>query len=300
MNLQGDLPAKLLAWAVPVCPFFLQPVFVVGYAFLFFVIAREARNAVRENLEALEPDESSAGLWWKSYLVILNFAWTCVDTERAREEKETLSWRIEGGAHFDEAAALASGFIVLTAHMGSYDVAAAVFAEKFGRKVKAVRAPEPTEELQAFRKVELEGQAGDSLSIAYNTSDGFLGIDLIRALSDGNAVAIQGDRVLFDVAPARCRLTSGAVLRVPKGPFALAMAARVPMIPVFVLRTGPSQFRIVCGKLFSCTRTGRDKDAGIRAAIQEWAASLEPVILENSTQWFVFEEAFEEAKGGWR
>jgi lauroyl/myristoyl acyltransferase len=292
LRLQSDLLPKFLAWAVPACPFFLEPVLVTAYTALFWAVAAGPRRAVQANLRALHPEMSAIGQRWGSFRVFLNFAWTCVDAERARNGAAGFHWQVDGAERFDAAAELDSGLLLLTAHMGNYDVAAAAFADRFGKKVHAVRAPEPTAELQNFRQSELARNAGDSLSIAYNTKEGLLGIDLIRALSDGEVVAIQGDRVMFDVSPTSCPFGESVRLRVPVGPFVLAMTARVPILPLFVIRVGMRRYRIVCGEMFHCVRTSRDKQADLDRAVTHWGKVLQGIVRPHWDQWFVFEFAF--------
>ncbi|MCB1094293.1 MAG: hypothetical protein KDN22_01820 [Verrucomicrobiae bacterium] len=296
LRLQSDLLPRFLAWAVPACPFFLEPVLVTAYTALFWAIAAPPRRAVQSNIRALHPEMAAPAVWWGSVRVFLNFAWTCVDAERARGGAGAFHWEVEGVERFDQAAELDSGLLLLTAHMGNYDIAAAAFADRFGKKVHAVRAPEPTEELQDFRRAELARSTGDSLAIAYNTAEGLLGIDLIRALSNGEVVAIQGDRVMFDVSPTLCQLhedADKARLRVPIGPFVLAMTARVPILPLFIVRTGLRSYRILCGEMFDCLRTSRDKQADLDRAVAHWGSVLGNVVRPNWDQWFVFESAFE-------
>lgn len=296
LRLQSDLWPRFLAWAVPACPFFLEPVLVTIYTVIFWAVAAPPRRAVQENLLALHPETSRWRRTWGSFRVFLNFAWTCVDAERARSGTRGFHWEIDGAERFDAAAEIDTGLLLLTAHMGNYDVAAAAFADRFKRKVHAVRAPEPTEELQAFRRAELARTSGDSLSIAYNTTEGMLGIDLIRALNNGEVVAIQGDRVMFDVSPTLCPFgpedDSNVRLRVPFGPFVLAMTSRVPILPLFILRTGMRRYRIVCGEMFHCVRTGRDKQVDLDRAVAHWGAILQGVVRPHWDQWFVFEPAF--------
>ena len=292
LRLEGDLLPRILAWAVPHCPFYLEPILIAGCTTVFFAIAAGPRRAVQENLAAIHPGASRVRLCVQSFQVFWNFAWTCVDGERARSGDRAFRWEIVGREHFDAAADTDKGLIVLTAHMGSYDVAAAAFAEKFGRKVHAVRAPEPTEALQEFRKSELAESAGDSLEIAYNAPGALLGVELVRALNEGEAVAIQGDRVMFDVAPIACPFLNRHI-RIPKGPFVLAMLGKVPLIPIFILRDGISRYRIVCKEAFECQRVRRDRDGPIEKAAARWCAQLELVVVENWDQWFVFEPAFE-------
>ena len=56
-------------------------------------------------------------------------------------------------------------------------------------------------------------------------------------------MAIQGDRVTGEISflPAT---VFGKATRVPAGPFALALAARVPIYPVFVVRLGRRRYRL--------------------------------------------------------
>ena len=298
LRLQGDFWHRFLAWAVPACPFFLVPVFVTANTLIFWLVAGPQRRAVQSNLRALRPEFTYWQLRRGSFRVFLEFAWTCVDSERASESTHGFRWQVEGVEHFDRASEGKGGLLVLTAHMGSYDVAAAVFADHFGRKVHAVRAPEPSEELQEFRKSELARTAGDSLRIAYNTKEGMLGIDLVRALNDGEAVAIQGDRVMFEVSPTECPIDERSLARLPVGPFVLAMTARVPIVPLFVLRTGPMSYRILCRESFECRRTGRDKQADLNRAIGQWCGVLMSVVRKHWSQWFVFEPAFRVASEG--
>ena len=52
----GDLPTQfLLNHALRVVPWFLEPVLVGGWTFLFFLIARNQRLAVAGNLRVLHP-----------------------------------------------------------------------------------------------------------------------------------------------------------------------------------------------------------------------------------------------------
>jgi len=292
LRLQGDLFPRLLAWAVPHCPFYLEPILIAGYTLVFFAMAATPRRAVQANLAVIDPSAPRLRLAFRSFRVFWNFAWTCVDGERARSGDTAFRWDIIGRERFDSAAEPGRGLIVLTAHMGNYDVAAAAFAKKFGRKVHAVRAPEPTAALQEFRRAELTESAGDSLEIAYNAPGGLLGVELVRALHAGEAVAVQGDRVMFDVSPIACRF-GGRQIRIPKGPFVLAMLGGVPLIPIFILRAGISRYRIVCMDAFECRRARGDREGPIAEAAARWCSDLESIVTENWHQWFVFEPAFE-------
>jgi predicted LPLAT superfamily acyltransferase len=80
----------------------------------------------------------------------------------------------------------------------------------------------------------------------------------------------------------------------PAGPFALAMAARVPIYPVFVMRRGRRRYRLVSGKPIRVERRSRNRDVDLQLAIDEWARDLEQVIRAGWFQWFTFEPYSEE------
>ncbi len=193
------------------------------------------------------------------------------------------------------------GAILLTAHMGNYDVAAPLFAKKLSRPLNAVRAPERLAETQEWMERELASQKSDHYRIRYNKSDRLLGLELAQAIGRGEIVAIQGDRVLFDVAPLAMTVypaggESGHAHRfqVPKGPFVLAQVTGAPIYPVFILRTGWRRYRILALPAFHCQAESRDRDAAIDRAARHWVDEiLLPVVRRHWAQWFVFEPAFE-------
>ena len=56
--------------------------------------------------------------------------------------REEFAYEIIGAKWLEQLGA-APNAIVLTAHMGNYDLGAALFAQKFNREIRMVRAPEP-------------------------------------------------------------------------------------------------------------------------------------------------------------
>jgi predicted LPLAT superfamily acyltransferase len=75
----------------------------------------------------------------------------------------------------------------------------------------------------------------------------------------------------------------------PAGPFALAMAARVPIYPLFILRIGRRRYRLLTCSPIEVRRTGRDRDEDIQKAIDAWSQQLESVIRASWFQWFTFD-----------
>jgi predicted LPLAT superfamily acyltransferase len=292
-RLGGDMLARMQDWGVRHCPFYLEYVLVFFYTTFFFLISLSPRRSVMANLAVLVPGSSRAANFLRAFRVYINFAWSMIDTARARLDPDAIDWDIAGLENFAEIGSLASGAIVITAHMGSYDLAAPVFARRFPRKLNAVRAPEREVRLQDYVEGQRRALESDAFSIRYNRPGNMLGIELAQALAAGEIVAIQGDRLLSGVAALDARL-NGYRYPVPKGPFALAAATGCPLYPVFVLRVGWRHYRIMVGKRIDAGRRPRDtaRDAGVHRAVNAWTNALHGVLREHWSQWFVFESAF--------
>lgn len=294
----GDFPTRAMNWGVRRCPLYLEPIFIAVYTFLFWLACARPRHAIAANLAVVFPRSSRLANQFRALRVFWNFANSCVDAATVEAEGDVIDWEIVGTENFQALAESPRdrGAVILSAHMGNYDVAAPVFAKRFRRRVHAVRAPERLAHTQAMRERNhpSPGASEDDLRIAYNTGHNFLGIDLIEALVAGDAVALQGDRILFGVSPLPATLC-GAPVRFPKGPFTLALAAKVPIYPLFIIRTGRRRYQVRVEQPFACERLhsdGRDKNPALNRAASEWAGVLEPLVRRHWHQWFVFEPVF--------
>ncbi len=294
----GDLWTRYLNWGVSQHAWYLQVIHAVLYTVFFFVLCRNQRRAVQSNLAVLRPGRSRAALLGDALAVFWNFAWAIIDTARHRVVPGEIEWEIEGGEHFEALRNEPGGAIILTAHMGSYDLAGDFFAERFGRPVHAVRAPERNPELQAMRERELSQRQTPGYGVHFNTPGSMLGLTLAQALGRGEIVAIQADRMLFDIAGMEVDW-HGLRLMLPRGPFVLARAAGCPMFPLFVIRTGRCSYRVrVEAPLERCFRSSGQRDGGIRECAGLWMERLGAVIERHRKQWFVFEPLLRRVKHG--
>lgn len=284
----GDLPARLLRHGLRVVPWFLEPALIGGWTLIFFAIAKPQRRAVAGNLRALYPDWGA----WRGRLgawqVFWNFALTYVDAQRCESGTGAVDWAVEGLAELEDLAKRKEGCIILTAHMGNYDIAAPVFASRFSRTLYTVRAPEREPETQRLREQEIQRKEAlnPNFRTLYNEEGGHLGIELSRLLAEGNIVAVQGDRVLFDVSPMDVEVEPGLTMRLPKGPLFLTRATGAPCFPLFIIRDGWRRYRVVV--LPEIQLPPRKRGADDEAA-KVWAATILKVVRKNWRQWYVFE-----------
>ena len=273
---------QFLRWAVINVPPWIEPAIIAFWSALFLLWANGRRSLMR-NLSVILPGSTALANFFRCYRVFWNFAWTLSDTGRLRETRVIPAWELEGREHL-EALQSGGGAILLTAHMGSYDLGAHLFAEVSGRRIVMVRAPEVDPQTRQFEEERLPGE----IEIQFNTDGGALALDLLHAVREGAIVAIQGDRMAGAISGLPATLFGKAV-QVPAGPFALAMTARVPIYPIFVVRRGWRRYRLRAATPIEIVRS-RDRDADFAAAARVWTATLEQVIRDAWQQWFEFEE----------
>jgi lauroyl/myristoyl acyltransferase len=284
----GDLPTRLLIHALQVTPWFLEPVLIIAWTGLFFTIARDQRRAVAANLRALHPHwrawRSRIGAWQ----VFWNFAVTYVDAMRCDTGTGGIDWSIDGLAAMDELSHRSDGCIILTAHMGNYDIAAPVFSSRFKRTLYAVRAPEREPETQKIREEEIRRKEEQypCFKSLFNREGSHLGVELARLLAEGNIVAVQGDRVIFDVSPMVVEVAPGLRMTLPKGPLFLARATGAPCYPLFITRDGWRRYRITVMPVLKLPARVRGDDPVVT---EIWARAIFDFTRQHWKQWFVFE-----------
>lgn len=293
-SVYGDIWMRYLGWGARHCPSFFEPLFIALYTVVFFFVARRQRRAISRNLSVLLPGSSALANYFRAFRVFWNFAWTIADAARVQDGQDVIAWEVDGIGNFQHLAAETGGIIILTGHMGNYDVAAPLFGQRFQRKLHAVRIPEKHAALQAYMEETRDRRQSGTYQIHYNRPGNLLALELAQALSRQEMVAIQGDRVMENVAamevPFRDRF-----FRLPKGPFVLALASHAPVYPLFVIRLGWRRYRVQLFPALPVPVNPRDREASMRQLAEKWCGILTLVARQHWQQWFVLEDAFRDA-----
>lgn len=286
---RGVFWRQYLDWALLNVPFYLQPILLFLMTILFFVFGPVTRETVH-NLAFVLPGSSRIANYLRAFRVLHNYAWTITEATHYKLTKDDYAYEIVG-AEYLEQLGQAKGAIVLTAHMGNYDLGAALFARKFDREIKMVRAPEP-DELSGRHLDESLAQTGaGAVKVAYNRGGAMLSFDLLNALRAGEIVSIQGDRTMEGAANVEGRLFGQPAL-LPSGPFTLALVAQAPIFPLFIVRAGYRSYKIVVSEPIALARAEHSREAAITAGAAAWCAVLEGMISQHWDQWFAFGPIF--------
>lgn len=277
---------RLHLLAARILPEPLKRVLVAGFAGAFFCALPGVRRAVGHNLQiVLGP----AG-WWRrqrrAWRVVHGFSWCLTERYEQFVPGVAIESRVENRAAWDRLVAREQGFVLVTAHMGGWEMGSTLPATAADTDLHLVREPELDERSQAFVEELLAGLGGPRYHTHFARGELELGLELLDALRGGGIVALQGDRPRSggDVIPGQ---VFGHPYSFPRGVPMLARLAEVPLLPVFVLREGRRRYRVVFREPIQVPRTA-DRDADCRAATERIAAELEWALREAPTQWFRF------------
>jgi lauroyl/myristoyl acyltransferase len=195
-----------------------------------------------------------------------------VSTNRDPAARRRSIGSITGRGRLD---ALTGGLVSLTAHVGNWELAGRLLAEGSARQTHVVVADEEAQELE--RWVRRDGDGVRFVPRAHPS----VSVGLLAALRRGEVVAVQGDRALGTRGDVLVPFF-GRPAPFPVGPFLLASAARVPIVPAFCLLAGDHRYTVRVEAPMAVARGGEAD------ALAAWVAVLEGVVREHPTQWFNF------------
>jgi lauroyl/myristoyl acyltransferase len=258
---------------------------IAVFSTFFWIALRKIRAAIASNLEAVL---GPCG-WWERqrriHRTFRTFAWCLSERYERLSTDRVFAIEAEGPEEWQDPTGKPSGFILVTAHMGAWEVGSMIPSSRDGRRVHVVREPETDPRAQRF----IEGlirRCGGELYTTHFADAPQLGVDLLDALRRGEIVALQGDRPRSGGRTVEASLF-GRPFALPVGPAALARAAGVPIVPVFVLRAGRLRYRCLLRPAIHVAQSA-DRQRDLSEALERFAADLEAAIRREPYQWFCF------------
>ncbi len=168
--------------------------------------------------------------------------------------------------------------IIITAHLGNWEVAGTAFSDKAQRPMLSFMRPFSN---PLIGKLILAHRAGKMHELASKT-EGMRPV--LRGLSQGKNITILIDQHAAGSEGVVCEFF-GHPARVHMTPALLHLKSGVPIMPEITVRTGDDfRFSLHFGKLIRYQPTG-DKEADIQAVTQLCITALERLIREYPIQW---------------
>ncbi|PYM18282.1 MAG: hypothetical protein DMD81_06395 [Candidatus Rokuibacteriota bacterium] len=192
-----------------------------------------------------------------------------------RRSPASLTSYVESVRGAEAVAALTGGIVSITAHVGNWELAGRLLAAHSARRTHVVVTPDEAPELERWVR-----RNGDGMRFVPRAHPG-LGVELVAALRRGDVVALQGDRALGTRGDVSIPFF-GREASFPIGPYVLARAARVPVVPAFCVLGPRHRYRVEIGRPIVVER-GQEE-----AAARSWVGLLEEIVRGYPTQWFNF------------
>ena len=233
------------------------------------------RAVVRATLEVMTGasggrlDELAAG-------VFRDFAMCFSDLVTTNRQPSTgLTAHVSQARGTDRVEGIEGGMISLTAHVGNWELAGRLLALRSAKTTHVVVAEEEVRALERWVR-----RDGDGVRFVPRSAP-TVSLQLVAALRRGEVVAVQGDRALGTRGDALVPFF-GRPAPFPLGPFILARALRVPLIPAFCMLGSDHRYAVTVPEPLTVSARGEED------ALRAWVALLEDTVRRHPTQWFNF------------
>jgi KDO2-lipid IV(A) lauroyltransferase len=248
------------------------------------------RRIVRRNLAFCFPEWDRQTADRCAREVFQNFGFMALEVLQLAVKGPDGSWlqvRMEGAEHLQGCLQAHGSALLVSAHIGNWEIGPLYAARHLGRPVASVAKP-------------MEWAPFNRWVTAMRTRHGNRIIEKEGALPEMTRTLRQGGllALLVDQSP---RTSEGVEVAFFGHPVtatpAAAMASircRVPVVPIFCLREAAGGFRIVVHPPLTGERRG-DLRADIRDLTQEVTGVIEKVIREHPAQWFWFHKRWKRA-----
>jgi lauroyl/myristoyl acyltransferase len=242
-----------------------------------------ARPRLEFNLKVACPElaDDPAALRRMSWLNFRNHAKSYVDLmmlPTASIEAMRPLLKVEGWEYLEEARALGNGVLVVSCHMGSYEVVAAIWS--------ATLAPVSffAEELEPRALFEWYRDTRARLGISVLTLDHGGIRRVLQALKDQEMVITAIDRDI--TGTGHIMPFFGRPAPIPLGPAAIALRLGVPLFPVYAYRLPDDSYQAEGAPLVFAKDTGNPREDQVRATM-ELLTHIEGFIRRHPEQWHV-------------
>jgi len=212
---------------------------------------------------------------------------------RPPEEAARLIESVVGYSRIVEGREKGDGVLLLTAHLGNWEVGGLMLAE-MREPVHVVLVPDIFPAVERARHA-LHARAG----IREIRVDRSLGptLAVLRALRENAIVAMQGDRDFSNTGIAVPFFGREAFF--PRGPFLVAMATPATVLPAFIVRMPDGRYRAIVEDPLEIERGG-DREAALRVNVGRYVEILQRYVAENPEQWYCFYPFWDDPSRGRR
>ncbi len=257
--------------------------YIVGLYYLAFdsAVVRAGRAYAKRRF----PKHGAVRLLVDVYLLFVNQGKSLVDRYYIMAGGRDIEIEINGYEKVKQLLSGDRGIILLTAHVGNWQVAMTAL-RRMGKKVYLMMRPEDNAAVKESLNIDTEQESVRILS----TNDALGGvIEAMKAIEQGDIVSIMGDRT-YEYSSLEADLF-GSPVAFPYGAFSIAAAARCPVVVLLSAKAGTKKYITDVTHVIEPPAGPREKkQEQIKACVQQFARVLEDYSARYPYQWFVFRD----------
>jgi predicted LPLAT superfamily acyltransferase len=201
--------------------------------------------------------------------------------------KNNFSFNFDGEENLQKIAALKKGGILLSAHIGNWDVAGYLF-KRLETPVNIVLYDGEDEQIKQY----LEGVTGKkSVNIIVIKKDLSHIYAISDALNKNELICMHADRFLEGNKTVTTDFL-GEPARFPVGPFLLASTFKVPVSYVFAVKENKLHYHLFASEIKDYSEISRNEL--IKQMLVDYAAEMEKKVKQYPEQWFNYYNFWEQ------
>lgn len=190
---------------------------------------------------------------------------------------------LDGNDTFVELSHGQTGFMVMSCHVGNYELAGYAF-EATEKRFNALVYSGEAKTVMENRNRMFGRNNIRMIPALEDMSHIFL---MNEALANGEIVSIPGDRIYGSPRFLECDFL-GSKARFPLGPYAMALQRGVPTVAIFVMKESPYRYTAYIRRIEATEGKTRQERAASLA--QHFAHELETILRKYPEQWFNYYE----------
>lgn len=251
---------------------------------IFYLIRRKDRRAIIKNLKTITGSRDTARTYeTMARELYRNFAKYLVDFfrfSRIDEEYVRKFVKIEGLHNVDAAMARGKGVIVMSAHIGNWELGGSVIALS-GYPISAVVLPHRNKKIDDFFKRQRLFGRLTPIEIGISIKECY------KLLKANKVLGLLGDRdftrngLLLDFF--------GKKTLFPKGPSAFGYRLGSAIVPTLIVREPDDTFRMIFEEPIYAD-TSKPEDEAVPALAKRCAVIIESYVKRYPTQWYIFKD----------
>lgn len=268
INLAGPVPAYILLFPV----------------ILFYTLKdKDGKKSINEYYLHLTGKKASFRQIFSNFY---SFGMSLVDRVSFLVVKKTFfKYSYTNEDYIEKALKEGKGAILLSAHIGNWDIAGNLLQNRLQTPINAVMVDNEKEDIKEAYQSVAEKRSFKIIPLKTDSPDTMIAIR--KALSDNELVCLHGDRTIDNKGIKLPFLGEDALF--PNGAFQIAVVTGAPVIPVFITKNGFRTYNFKAYDIIKFENISREERAErVASGVKTFVMTIEEIVKRRPDQWFNF------------